>query len=128
MSSDKHSLVPILLVIGGGLIIVAVLIAFTFVGGNWILDQSRESPSLGEAAEDAQADSSNATSVDDMERISLADARAAFELGNAVFVDVRSREAYDRGHVPGTLSIPLGELEANLHQLSKDQWILIYCT
>lgn len=125
MRKNKRSLLPILLVIGGGLLVVIVLISFTVAGGYWIFGQNRGSPPITVSGADTNlaADSTN-----DIERISLADAKAAFELGNAVFVDVRSRESYDRSHIPGALSIPLGELEDNLQLLDKDQWILTYCT
>lgn len=125
MSKNKRSLLPILLVIGGGLLIVIVLISFTAAGGYWIFGQYRGSPPItaGEADGNLSVDS-----TDDIERVSLADAKAAFELGNAVIVDVRNRESYDRSHIPGALSIPYGELETNLHLVDKGQWILTYCT
>jgi len=63
-------------------------------------------------------------------RVSLEQAKAAFDNGEAVIVDVRSRESYSASHIPGAINIPLNEIEANPAQigLPKDQWIITYCT
>ena len=41
--------------------------------------------------------------------------------GEAVIVDVRSKDAYDLEHAEGAVSIPLTELEARLAELPKDK-------
>lgn len=64
----------------------------------------------------------------DAPRVSLEEAKAAFDSRAAVFVDVRSEAAYTEGHIPGALSIPLAELELRLDELNPDQWIITYCT
>jgi 3-mercaptopyruvate sulfurtransferase SseA len=63
-------------------------------------------------------------------RVSVGDAKAAFEGGKAIIVDVRSQAAYEAGHVAGALSIPLNEFETNIASvdLPKDKWIIAYCT
>ncbi len=63
-------------------------------------------------------------------RISVEDAKAAFDSGEAIILDVRSAEAYATGHVAGAISIPLGEFETNIEnvKLDKKQWIITYCT
>jgi hypothetical protein len=74
---------------------------------------------------------SNLPSTDaDVPRVSLEEALVAHDSGAAVFVDVRSRQAFDAGHIPGATNIPLSEFETNLAaiQLPKDQWIITYCT
>lgn len=42
-------------------------------------------------------------------------------------IDVRPREEYRAGHLPGALSMPVDELEARLHELSKSREIVAYC-
>ena len=64
----------------------------------------------------------------DVMRVTVGNARAAQELKQAVFVDVRSQEQYDQSHIPGALSIPLSVFEERLNELNKDQWIITYCT
>jgi 3-mercaptopyruvate sulfurtransferase SseA len=63
-------------------------------------------------------------------RISVSDAKAAIDSGQAILVDVRSADSYAAGHAAGAMSIPLGNFEVNIDKLSleKDQWIITYCT
>lgn len=46
-----------------------------------------------------------------------------------IILDVRSREEYDQGHIPGAILIPNTEIEAKSADLlpDKDQLILVYC-
>jgi hypothetical protein len=62
-----------------------------------------------------------------VERVDLADAKAALDAGTAVFVDVRSAAEYEQGHIPGALSIPGTELEDRLGELDPSAWIITYC-
>ena len=66
----------------------------------------------------------------DVPRISAEDAKAAFDSGQAIIVDVRSADSYAAGHAAGSISIPLENFENNIGNLSlkKDQWIITYCT
>ena len=66
----------------------------------------------------------------DVPRISVEEARAAFESGAAIIVDVRSPGAFEESHVAGAVSVPLGQIERDLASvpLQKDQWIITYCT
>ena len=64
----------------------------------------------------------------DVIRVSVGNARAAQELKQAVFVDVRDKAQYAQSHIAGALSIPLSEFESRLNELNKDQWIITYCT
>ena len=63
-------------------------------------------------------------------RITAEDAKAAFDSGEAVIVDVRSAEAYASGHAEGAINILLGVFESDIAKvpLEKDQWIITYCT
>ena len=63
-------------------------------------------------------------------RVSVEEAKAAFEQGQAVLIDVRNPPAFESQHIAGAINIPLGEIErdpAGL-DLAKDQWIITYCT
>jgi rhodanese-related sulfurtransferase len=44
-----------------------------------------------------------------------------------VVIDVRPTEEYQAGHIPGSISIPLRELETRLSDLPRDQEIVAYC-
>lgn len=67
---------------------------------------------------------------DDVPRVGAEDAKAAFDEGTAVIVDVRSQASYEAAHAAGALSIPLNEFENNIGgiDLPRDQWIITYCT
>jgi 3-mercaptopyruvate sulfurtransferase SseA len=66
----------------------------------------------------------------DVPRVTVEEAKAAFDEGTAIIVDVRSQAAYEASHVDGALSIPLNEFETNIAgvDLPRDQWIITYCT
>lgn len=64
----------------------------------------------------------------DVKRVSLGDAKAAFDLRNAIFIDARGEPYYSQGHIPGALSISIDELPARLMELKKTDWIITYCT
>jgi rhodanese-related sulfurtransferase len=44
-----------------------------------------------------------------------------------VIVDVRPREEYEAGHLPGALSIPVEELSRRIRTLPKGKPIVTYC-
>lgn len=44
-----------------------------------------------------------------------------------VVLDVRPRDEFDAGHLPGAVSIPLAELERRLKQVPKNREIVAYC-
>lgn len=47
--------------------------------------------------------------------------------GAVTVLDVRPVEEYEAGHIPGAVSVPLGDLERRLGELSGDQTIVAYC-
>ena len=61
-------------------------------------------------------------------RVSLAEAKEAYDQGMAVFVDVRDTTSYAAGHIPGSLSIPLNDINTRISELNPQQWIITYCT
>ncbi len=42
-------------------------------------------------------------------------------------LDVRSREGYAQGHVPGAIHLPFEELAARVKELPKNKEIICYC-
>jgi len=61
-------------------------------------------------------------------RVSLAEAKKAFDAGSAVFLDVRSAESYQAARIPGARSIPELDLPTRYSELDKNAWIITYCT
>ncbi|WP_042470191.1 sulfurtransferase TusA family protein [Bacillus ndiopicus] len=48
-------------------------------------------------------------------------------LTNGVILDVREEAEYAFGHITGAKSIPLGELDERLHELTEEQAIYVIC-
>jgi len=72
--------------------------------------------------------SSVPTPADDAPRISLADAKAAFDSGKALFVDTRPDSAYKADHIKGAVNITAGDLQAKIKDLPHDRKIIAYCS
>jgi rhodanese-related sulfurtransferase len=66
----------------------------------------------------------------DVPRVSVEEAKAAFDSGSAVLVDVRHPNDYESSHIAGAISIPLLQIERDLASLTlnKEQRIITYCT
>ncbi|MDP1830080.1 MAG: metalloregulator ArsR/SmtB family transcription factor [Archangium sp.] len=47
--------------------------------------------------------------------------------GEVTVLDVRPGEEYRAGHIPGALSVPIGELKARLKELPKNREVVAYC-
>ena len=65
-----------------------------------------------------------------VKRVTVEDAKNAFDNEAAIFVDVRSEQSFELSHIPGAINIQLGEFETDPTGLNlpKDQWIITYCT
>lgn len=61
-------------------------------------------------------------------RITLADAKAVFDQGSAIFLDVRTDQDYQLSHIPGAIHIPYNELPQRLNELDPAVEIITYCS
>ena len=66
----------------------------------------------------------------DVPRITPADAKAAFDAGLAVILDVRDLSSFSQKHISGAVLVPLNDIELNPIGIPypQDQWIITYCT
>jgi len=64
---------------------------------------------------------------DALEPVSRAELVERANEGKVVILDVRPREEFAAGHIPGALSVPLGELDVALARLPKRSQIVAYC-
>jgi 3-mercaptopyruvate sulfurtransferase SseA len=113
-SNRRDNSLPLILLVFGGLLVLAA--------GGWLAWQLVR-PAPAPEPTPVQAEGSQAVI-----RLSLEDAKAAFDQKTAVFVDVRDADSYAENHIPGALSIPLGELPDRLGELDPNSWIITYCT
>ena len=60
--------------------------------------------------------------------VSIGEAVLAIERG-ATVIDVRERRAYEKGHIPGAISVPLDELRTRAAEFAaaRNQEYIIYC-
>ena len=45
----------------------------------------------------------------------------------ALLVDVRTREEFAAGHVPGAVNLPVQELDQRMSELPRDRDLVLYC-
>jgi len=64
---------------------------------------------------------------DQLDPVGRAELLALADDGDVIVLDVRPGEEYAAGHIPGAISMPLGELEGRLASLPRDAVIVAYC-
>ncbi len=42
-------------------------------------------------------------------------------------IDVRDKDSYSKGHIPGSINIPGSEIEGQIGKLAKDKTLIFYC-
>ena len=109
----KLSIGPIVLIGAGILILLSLLV--------WKLSSLP-------AATTPQAESPFQIPYPEISRVSLEDAKAAFDNQKALFVDVRDAGSYAAGHIQGSINVPLADVETRLSDLPANRWIILYCT
>lgn len=64
-----------------------------------------------------------------IEEVSVAEAKAELDSGEAVFLDVREPEEYKKGHIPKAKHLPRGLLEFKIAKMIPDKSarIVVYC-
>lgn len=61
-------------------------------------------------------------------RISIEDAKTAFDSKTAVFIDTHSADYYAKQHIPGAININAGDLAAKEDKIPKGKKIIAYCS
>jgi len=64
----------------------------------------------------------------DAPRISLEEAKKAFDEKSATFIDTHVKATYDAGHIPGAINITVQDLEAKFNTIPKGKRIIAYCS
>lgn len=115
---QSRSILPLAMVVAGVILIVIPLVWLVQNGSRAAQPAAQVPPSADQAR----------LPFPDIERVSLADARAAYEVGSAVFVDTRGDPFFDSGHIPGALNIAEDDIEQRFTELDPQAWIITYCT
>lgn len=69
-----------------------------------------------------------ASAEDDAPRISLADAKKAYDDGTAIIVDARGADSYKLEHIKNSINVPLAEFETTYKTIPTDKKIIVYCS
>jgi rhodanese-related sulfurtransferase/DNA-binding transcriptional ArsR family regulator len=64
---------------------------------------------------------------DELEPVSFKELRRLVKAGAVTVIDVRPREEYEAGHIPGALSMPISDLKRRGTQLLKRREVIAYC-
>ena len=66
----------------------------------------------------------------DYERVTVDELKNMLDnKADIVVVDVRSKEIYNAGHIPGAISMPFAdEIKARHGELPQDKTIILYCS
>jgi rhodanese-related sulfurtransferase len=121
----KKTIKEIIILLGVSLILALVVNTFSPGGialvGQWDIAQGviTASPDAGAAGQPQEIDS-------------VALAKAIFDKGDVLFVDARSHNDYENGHIPGAISLPLSHFEERigsfLNRYPLEQPIVTYCS
>jgi Rhodanese-like domain len=60
-------------------------------------------------------------------RIPRPEAIKMMKAKKAVWIDVRPRDQFDQGHIPGAINIPLSDLPARWSDLPVKKFLITYC-
>ncbi|MBC7878172.1 MAG: hypothetical protein H7Y59_13460 [Anaerolineales bacterium] len=109
----QNSKNPLLFIVGSGLLLIVI--------GLMLASQNTSTAPTTAALSEEEADAL-------VPRVSLVDSKAALDSGSAIFLDVRTAEAFQSERITGSINIPLAELESRMTELDPEQWIITYCT
>jgi 3-mercaptopyruvate sulfurtransferase SseA len=110
MAENRRNLTP-WTIIGGGILLVLAGLAYV------VLNQPAKPLVTPTPA-----------SVSQVQRVSLEDAKAAFDAKKAIFIDVRDSGSFNQAHILGAVLIPVSDLESRMDELDPKSWIIPYCT
>ena len=122
-SNNRQAFFPLLMVAGG------VLLIITSVAWMMLSNPYQATPTSGlSGIQASQPLPPTRVPYAEIQRVGLGDAKAALDLKQAIFIDVRGEPSYSAGHIPGALSMTEEELLSRLDELDPSAWIITYCT
>ena len=81
----------------------------------------------GAATQQKAAATPAAPPADGVRRMTIQEARAAVDAGQAIIYDVRNKESFATGHIKGARLVPYDEVAQHLSEFPKDKLIITYC-
>ncbi|MHB8133627.1 MAG: rhodanese-like domain-containing protein [Anaerolineaceae bacterium] len=114
--------------LNASLSVIALGVIMLAVALGVLLTQGNKNPTVVQVTRTSVPAQAADIPYPEIPRVSLADAKSAYDQGAAVFVDVRSLSEYETEHISGALSIPEVEMVNRLTELNSQDWIITYCT
>lgn len=106
-----------------------IFAVFGFVQQDCQRDKMTGKTETAKANTNAVADSQSAApAADEAARISLDDAKKAFDAGDALFVDTRAESAYQTEHIKGAINIPAEAFKERYKEVPTNKKIIAYCS
>jgi len=106
---------------------LAVLASLMLVASAGAQYKSSPTPSPAPAPQPVVMTPSPEPTLESAKRIERDAAIKLVDEKKAVFVDVRPKEAYDAGHIKGSMNIPLSDLLTRMKELPTNKEIITYC-
>jgi ArsR family transcriptional regulator len=66
-------------------------------------------------------------SRDELQPVTLTELRRRLRDGSATVLDVRPREEFEAGHIPGAISIPVAQVKKRMKELPRSREVIAYC-
>ena len=75
-----------------------------------------------------RADAHDHSQDNSVARITLEEAKKAFDGGNAVFVDTRDSSSYSFNRIKGAIHLPMSDFATGWQKIPKGKKIIAYCS
>jgi len=66
-------------------------------------------------------------SQDTLEPVTRVELQRRLTDGSATIIDVRPRDEFEAGHIPGAVSMPVDEVQRRIRELPKSREVIAYC-
>jgi rhodanese-related sulfurtransferase/DNA-binding transcriptional ArsR family regulator len=66
-------------------------------------------------------------SQDTLEPVTRVELQRRLKDGSATIIDVRPRDEFEAGHIPGAVSMPVDEVQRRMRELPKSREVIAYC-
>lgn len=129
-------------------ILMSLFLASSLIMGNTLFAQGKKPPvteqkkestapisqqtQTNQASVSVSSPSSQQTALIPLKKITLEEAKKIFDEGKAVFIDGRSRSAYEIRHIQGALNCSMGEFPVQIEEIKKkvplNTQIVTYCS
>lgn len=62
-----------------------------------------------------------------LKTINLEDLKDIYDLPYIAIVDIRSNDAFNEGHIPGSINIPVDQLKDNIDKIPQNKSLYVVC-